>query len=157
MHADSHPTAEVPTGSSRAPQRGEDRARKRGAEAKSVPKNGAEGTPAPQRAAPSQETAAPAACVRWVQLTVDPAQLDAFLHLFKTYQSQIQNFPGCRSVELLEGPETGQFFTLSRWSAESDLENYRTSPLFAEIWPPVKATFIAPARAWTVRPVAIPA
>lgn len=125
MHADSHPTAEAPTGSSRSPQRGAE--------------------------------ATPAACVRWVQLTVDPAQRDAFLHLFKTYQSQIQNFPGCRSVELLEGPEKGQFFTLSRWSAESDLENYRTSPLFAEIWPPVKATFSAPARAWTVRPVAIPA
>lgn len=154
MHADSQPTAEAPTGSSRSPQRGEDRARERGAE----------GTPAPQRAAPAQETtarnsapAAPAACVRWVQLTVDPAQHAVFLHLFKTYQSQIQNFPGCRSVELLEGPEKGQFFTLSRWSAESDLENYRTSPLFAEIWPPVKATFSAPARAWTVRPVAIPA
>ena len=152
MHADSHPTAEVPTGSSRAPKGGDARER------------GAEGTPAPQRAAPSQETtarnsapAAPAACVRWVQLTVDPAQHAVFLHLFKTYQSQIQNFPGCRSVELLEGPEKGQFFTLSRWSAESDLENYRTSPLFAEIWPPVKATFSAPARAWTVRPVAIPA
>ena len=140
MHADSHPTAEAPTGSSRSPQRGDDRARERCAEAEH-----------------KYETAAPAACVRWVQLTVDPAQHDAFLHLFKTYQSQIQNFPGCRSVELLEGPETGQFFTLSRWSAESDLENYRTSPLFAEIWPPVKATFSAPARAWTVRPVAIPA
>jgi|GEM_PF-318193 heme-degrading monooxygenase HmoA len=121
---------------------------------------------APQRDAEStalsraSERAAPAAeadCLRWVQLTVDPAQHAVFLHLFKTYQSRIQNFPGCRSVELLEGSETGQFFTLSRWSAESDLENYRTSPLFAEIWPPVKATFSAPARAWTVRPVAIPA
>jgi hypothetical protein len=135
MHADSHPTAEAPTGSSRAPQRGAEAEHKH------------------ETAAP----AAPAACVRWVQLTVDPAQHAEFLHLFKTYQSQIQNFPGCRSVELLEGPEKGQFFTLSRWSAESDLENYRTSPLFAEIWPPVKATFSAPARAWTVRPVAIPA
>lgn len=133
MHADSHPTVEAPSGSSRSPQRGADRARERGAEA------------------------TPVACVRWVQLTVDPAQHAVFLHLFKTYQSRIQNFPGCCSVELLEGPETGQFFTLSRWSAESDLENYRTSPLFAEIWPPVKATFSAPARAWTVRPVAIPA
>jgi len=121
---------------------------------------------APQRDAEStalsraSECAAPAAeadCLRWVQLTVDPAQHAVFLHLFKNYQKHIQNFPGCRSVELLEGSETGQFFTLSRWSAESDLENYRTSPLFAEIWPPVKATFSAPARAWTVRPVAIPA
>jgi hypothetical protein len=144
----------------------------RGAEATPAPQRGAEATLAPQNrvknapepAAPSPETtarftvpSAPAACVRWVQLTVDPAQRDAFLHLFNTYQCRIQNFPGCRSVELLEGPEKGQFFTLSRWSAESDLENYRTSPLFAEIWPPVKATFSAPARAWTVRPVAIPA
>lgn len=151
MHADSHPTPEPPTGSSRLPQRGADRALERDADR--TLERGAVAEHKHETAPP----AAPAECVRWVQLAVDPAQRAVFLHLFKTYQSQIQNFPGCRSVELLEGPETGQFFTLSRWSAESDLENYRTSPLFAEIWPPVKATFSAPARAWTVRPVAIPA
>jgi heme-degrading monooxygenase HmoA len=121
-----------------------------------APQNAVEPT-APFHASERTAPAAEDGCLRWVQLTVDPAQHAVFLHLFKNYQKHIQNFPGCRSVELLEGSETGQFFTLSRWSAESDLENYRTSPLFAEIWPPVKATFSAPARAWTVRPVAIPA
>ncbi len=99
----------------------------------------------------------PHALVRWVQLTVDPLHREAFLNLFHRHKTAIRQFPCCLSMVLLEGPASGTFFTLSTWESESDLDAYRTSGLFAEIWPPIKALFSAPARAWSVRPLDIPA
>jgi hypothetical protein len=42
------------------------------------------------------------------------------------------------------------FFTYSHWDGPDDLERYRTSAVFADVWPVVKALFEAPAEAWTV-------
>jgi quinol monooxygenase YgiN len=62
--------------------------------------------------------------------------------------ARIQAQPGCHEVELHLGPP-GHYFTVSRWSSEKDLDAYRDSSLFAEIWPTVKPWFSAKAEAWT--------
>ena len=62
----------------------------------------------------------------------------------------IESQPGCRGVELLTDPAHPCVRgTLSRWDAESDLDAYRSSALFGEIWPATKAMFDAPPMVWT--------
>lgn len=56
-------------------------------------------------------------------------------------------FPGCTHLELLNAGVV--YFTYSRWNASEDLENYRNSALFAEVWSNTKALFAAPAEAWS--------
>ena len=41
-------------------------------------------------------------------------------------------------------------FTYSVWDDPGDLEAYRTSEVFAGVWPVVKELFDAPAQAWTL-------
>jgi len=42
------------------------------------------------------------------------------------------------------------FFTYSYWNDESDLENYRKSELFKNIWSATKKNFSAKPEAWSV-------
>lgn len=58
-------------------------------------------------------------------------------------------FPGCKRLELLHDiGEPGIFFTHSEWETAEDLEAYRNSAVFADVWPVVKALFAARAEAW---------
>ncbi|MFN7100290.1 MAG: putative quinol monooxygenase, partial [Flavobacterium sp.] len=42
------------------------------------------------------------------------------------------------------------FFTYSYWESEADLENYRNSALFKEVWAYTKAFFNDKPEAWSV-------
>ncbi|MEO8069515.1 MAG: antibiotic biosynthesis monooxygenase family protein [Flavobacteriales bacterium] len=88
--------------------------------------------------------------VRVVKMTFRPEECDRFLELFDGWRHRIRAFPGCRYLELLgEQGNSGVFMTYSEWDDPSDLENYRLSAVFAEVWPTVKGMFAAPAEAWT--------
>ncbi|KRO75952.1 MAG: antibiotic biosynthesis monooxygenase [Bacteroidetes bacterium] len=73
------------------------------------------------------------------------ADFEAFV---QPRMARIEAQPGCLGVRLLRG-EPGHYFTVSEWAEEKDLEAYRDSSLFAEIWPTVKPWFAAKAAAWT--------
>lgn len=89
--------------------------------------------------------------VRMVKMTFRPGQEQRFLELFEGWRHRIRPFPGCRYLELVQDKKDPRvFFTYSEWDAELDLENYRRSDVFADVWPTVKAMFDAPAEAWTV-------
>jgi heme-degrading monooxygenase HmoA len=80
-----------------------------------------------------------------------PEKIQEFEAMFDRIKEQIRNQPGCELLELyqdLSKPE--EFFTYSYWQTENDLNNYRESALFREIWPTTKAMFNAPPTAHSV-------
>lgn len=91
------------------------------------------------------------AITRIVKMTFKPETSDDFETYFLTIKDKVSGQPGCRGVKLLKQiGETGVFFTYSQWDSEGDLNNYRNTETFGQIWPTVKAWFAQKAEAWTV-------
>ncbi len=89
--------------------------------------------------------------IRIVKMEFQPQQVEAFLEHFEEIKSLIRNFPGCRHLELYRDKnDNNTFFTYSKWEQESDLENYRQSKLFKEVWSVTKPRFAKKAEAWSV-------
>ncbi len=89
--------------------------------------------------------------VRVVKMTFRLEEVTRFQGLFEGWRKKIIAFPGCGYLELLHDVEDPRvFFTYSEWSDRADLEAYRTSDVFADVWPVVKRLFAAPAEAWTM-------
>jgi (4S)-4-hydroxy-5-phosphonooxypentane-2,3-dione isomerase len=73
-----------------------------------------------------------------------------FLMLFEAYKERIRSAKGCCGVELLRSSaDPDVFFTYSKWETENDIEQYRKSELFGEVWPRTRALFAAPPEAWS--------
>ncbi|MFK8038365.1 MAG: putative quinol monooxygenase [Crocinitomicaceae bacterium] len=88
---------------------------------------------------------------RIVKMTFKPEHSAEFEAYFLTIKSKVAGQPGCNGVKLLkEKGETGVFFTYSQWDSEDDLNNYRRTEIFGQIWPTVKNWFAKKAEAWTV-------
>ncbi|MBK9147872.1 MAG: antibiotic biosynthesis monooxygenase [Flavobacteriales bacterium] len=89
--------------------------------------------------------------IRIVKMTFAPSNTERFLELFESWKPRIRSFPGCRHLELLRDTAAPNvFFTYSHWDSPDDLERYRSSDVFSEVWPAVKPLFSAPTEAWTV-------
>ncbi|GAA0871973.1 antibiotic biosynthesis monooxygenase [Gangjinia marincola] len=89
--------------------------------------------------------------VRIVKMTFQKDKINNFEALFDEVKHKIRNSPGCRLLELYQDQNNPQvFFTYSYWVAEEDLENYRHSPLFNEVWTKTKAMFAGKPEAWSV-------
>ena len=94
--------------------------------------------------------------VRIVKLSFDPTKIETFLANFENQKQHIRNFPGCRLLELYRDKiHTNIFFTYSYWETEQDLENYRNSELFKNIWANTKIYFNDKPQAWSVDKVAV--
>ncbi len=77
--------------------------------------------------------------------------INLFLDNFEIIKDKIRNFPGCLFLELYRDKKDNTvFFTYSKWEDENDLENYRNSPLFKEVWATTKSMFRSKAQAWSV-------
>lgn len=88
--------------------------------------------------------------IRIVKLTLKQENVNDFLSHFETVKNDINSFPGCLGMKLLQEKKEGNIlFTYSQWKSEDDLENYRNSELFRSIWPTVKQWFAAKAEAWS--------
>ncbi len=89
--------------------------------------------------------------VRIVKLSFHPDKIPAFLENFELVKNQIRNFPGNRLLELYQDKSDQTiFFTYSYWETEQNLENYRNSELFFEIWTDTKKLFNNKPEAWSV-------
>ena len=90
--------------------------------------------------------------VRLVKMTFRADEVEHFQQLFEEWRHRIIAFPGCRELELLHDlDEPGTFFTRSEWDSAEDLDAYRNSPVFADVWPVVKELFASQAEAWSLR------
>ena len=88
---------------------------------------------------------------RIVKMEFREDEIPAFLDNFEAVKSKIRNFPGCNFLELYRDKNDATiFFTYSRWNEEADLENYRNSALFKEVWSITKPMFRNKAAAWSV-------
>lgn len=88
---------------------------------------------------------------RIVKMKFRSEEIPVFLGNFEQVKEKIRNFPGCLFLELYQDKNDETiFFTYSRWNKEEDLENYRTSSLFKEVWSETKPLFSERAQAWSV-------
>lgn len=89
--------------------------------------------------------------VRIVKMSFHEDKIPAFLENFHSVKAQIRNYPGNNFLELYQDKNNPCiFFTYSIWNEESDLENYRHSDLFKEVWTFTKALFNDKPQAWSV-------
>ena len=89
--------------------------------------------------------------VRIVKMSFHEDKVDAFLENFHEVKQNIRNYPGNRFLELYRDKDNPSvFFTYSYWENESDLENYRNSELFKEVWAFTKKLFNDKPQAWSV-------
>jgi heme-degrading monooxygenase HmoA len=88
--------------------------------------------------------------LRIVKMEFDLAHVQAFDDLFAQSQARIKEMPGCHGVRLIKGLGDQPIrTTLSWWEHDADLQAYRKSSLFGEVWPRTKAMFSAPPVAWS--------
>jgi quinol monooxygenase YgiN len=88
---------------------------------------------------------------RIVKMEFTETEIPAFLANFEIIREEIRAFPGCRFLELYRDKKDKHvFFTYSKWEAESDLDNYRNSALFHDVWSETKPKFKNKALAWSV-------
>jgi heme-degrading monooxygenase HmoA len=88
---------------------------------------------------------------RIVQMTFKPENIPSFERIFKASSPQIRSFPGCLHLELLQDKENPcVFFTYSHWETEADLQAYRDSDFFREVWGRTRELFAEPPRAWSL-------
>ncbi len=72
---------------------------------------------------------------------------EAFLEVFENHRQAMRTVPGCLHLELWqELHDRAAVTTYSIWQSEKDLENYRNSKLFQEVWATVKPWFAASAQ-----------
>ena len=89
--------------------------------------------------------------VRIVKLSFHQEHIPAFLDNFELFKNQIRNSTGNRLLELYQDKNNPSiFFTYSYWESEDDLENYRKSALFNEVWDFTKKLFNDKPEAWSV-------
>ena len=89
--------------------------------------------------------------VRIVKMGFHEDKVEAFLNNFEQVKQDIRNFPGNRFLELYRDKnDPNVFFTYSYWEHESDLEKYRNSELFIEVWAFTKQLFSQKPEAWSV-------
>ncbi|TGE25345.1 antibiotic biosynthesis monooxygenase [Hymenobacter aquaticus] len=90
---------------------------------------------------------------RIVRMTFQPEKVADFLAIFQDSENKIRNMPGCRHLELWQDADLPHVYcTHSRWDSATDLNNYRHSALFGQVWPATKALFAAPPLAFSVYP-----
>lgn len=89
--------------------------------------------------------------IRIVKMSFHEEKVADFLENFDKMKTHIRNSHGNRLLELYQDKNNkGVFFTYSIWETEEDLENYRKSELFDEVWSFTKKLFNAKPEAWSV-------
>lgn len=83
-----------------------------------------------------------------------PQNVDSFKALFDNNKERIKNFEGCKHLELWQDIQNkSTFMTYSYWETEQDLNNYRHSELFKQVWSRTKVLFSEKPKAWSIEVV----
>lgn len=89
--------------------------------------------------------------VRIVKMTFDKDKIIDFQASFNTIKEKIINYKGCKHLELYQDRnDECVFFTYSHWESEEDLNHYRNSEFFKEVWSRTKKMFSEKPLAWSV-------
>lgn len=89
--------------------------------------------------------------VRIVKMSFHQKHVATFQSIFKEKKHFIRASNGCSLLELYQDKNNPDiFFTYSYWEKEQDLENYRNSELFKDVWAKTKILFNDKPLAWSV-------
>jgi len=89
--------------------------------------------------------------IRIVKMSFHKENIPIFLENFDLMKEKIRNAEGNGLLELYQDKNNPCiFFTCSFWKTENDLENYRKSALFVEVWSFTKKLFNDKPEAWSV-------
>ena len=89
--------------------------------------------------------------VRIVKMSFHEDKISTFLENFNSIKEKIRNSEGNRFLELYQDKNNPCiFFTYSYWETENDLEKYRNSALFDEVWTFTKKLFNEKPEAWSL-------
>ena len=92
--------------------------------------------------------------IRIVKMTFQPEKVNDFQKIFDDSKYLIRNMPGCSRLELLNDINKSDiFFTYSFWESEKDLNNYRDSEVFKNVWSNTKILFAEKPEAWSVEKI----
>lgn len=92
--------------------------------------------------------------IRIVKLTFEAEKVSEFLNTFSAYKENIRQSEGCEHLELLRDINSPNvFMTYSYWRTEHDLNSYRKSLLFKEVWSKTKVLFADKPEAWSMNAV----
>ena len=80
--------------------------------------------------------------VRIVRMDFQPDKVEDFLALFQEVQPVIRSFEGCHHLELCQDADHETvYYTLSKWTGQEALDNYRQSEFFKKTWAKTKLLF----------------
>ena len=89
--------------------------------------------------------------IRIVKMSFHEEHIPKFLKNFDVMKDKIRGAEGNRFLELYQDKNNPSiFFTYSHWENEQDLENYRNSELFYDVWQFTKKLFNDKPEAWSV-------
>ena len=89
---------------------------------------------------------------RIVKLEFQDDKINDFLTFFETIKHIVNEFPGCYGMKLYQDIDNPTIvMTYSHWETQQDLNNYRESNEFGEIWPKIKPWFAQKPEAWSVK------
>lgn len=92
--------------------------------------------------------------VRIVKMTFEENKIEDFLANFNIVKEKIIRFEGCELLELYQDRKDAcVYFTYSYWKSESDLDKYRNSVFFREVWAKTKTMFSEKPVAWSVNKI----
>ncbi len=92
--------------------------------------------------------------VRIVKLTIKKENIASFEQIFEETKGFIRNFEGCLFLELYQDRnDPSIFFTYSQWEKEENLELYRASDFFKNVWGKTKLLFAQKPEAWSVNKI----
>lgn len=80
--------------------------------------------------------------IRIVKMTFQADKVDEFIKIFEKSKEAIRNQAGCKHLELWQDKDQPHIFsTYSLWESEDNLNQYRHSDIFGQVWPATKALF----------------
>jgi len=92
--------------------------------------------------------------IRYVRMTFQEEKVEAFLKIFDESKEKIRKMEGCQHLELMRDINYPNIFmTHSHWNSEEDLNKYRDSDVFKEVWAQTKVLFADRPMAFSVESV----
>ena len=92
--------------------------------------------------------------IRIVKLSFHAEYISDFKTIFEKNKQKIISQKGCNRLEMLQDiNDANVIFTYSWWYSEDDLNNYRNSELFIDVWSKTKILFNKKPEAWSTKKI----
>ena len=92
--------------------------------------------------------------IRIVKLSFHPEYISDFKTIFEESKQKIVSQKGCNRLKMLKDiNDVNVIFTYSWQDSEEDLNNYRNSELFKDVWSKTKILFNKKPEAWSTKKI----